>query len=64
LPTGPARPVRLRCPACSDRLGVDHRPRVTIRPQHALVLASGTVILENPTIVCATCAGRGVETVL
>ncbi len=64
LSTKPERPVRLTCAPCSELLGVTHRPRVTIRPVHALVTAAGTIIIENPVILCATCLNRGVETVL
>lgn len=37
---------------------------VTIRPQPALRMASGTIVIENPVVICATCADRGVETIL
>ena len=64
LPAQPPRPSLLVCPRCTKLLGVVHHPRVTIKPQVALVLGSGAVLIENPVIVCATCASRGEETVL
>ena len=63
-PADQVRPRRLSCPACTELLKVEHRPRVQIKPSFPVVLASGAIIIENPVILCATCLTRGVETIL
>lgn len=58
------RPTGVVCPTCTSHFGFEFRPKVTIQPQHCFVLASGSVVIDNPVIVCAQCRDRGVETIL
>lgn len=59
-----ARAGGVECPRCSEFFGFLFRPTVSIKPQRALRLSTGTIVIENPTVVCAICADRGVETIL
>lgn len=58
------RPTGVICPVCTQFFGFDFRPMVTIQPTHCLVLSSGSLVIDNPVIVCAQCRERGVETIL
>lgn len=58
------RPSGVVCPVCSDHFGFRFRPLVTIKPAPALRLASGSIVIDDPTVICAICAERGIETVL
>lgn len=60
----PDRPGRIVCEACSAHFGCQIVPKVTIRPQTAIRLASGAIVIEAPDVICSSCLGRGLETVL
>jgi hypothetical protein len=57
-------PAGVTCASCTAHYGFTFRPTVTIRPQRAMRLPSGAILIENPTVLCAQCQARGIETVL
>lgn len=63
-PAAPHRPTGVICPVCTSFFGFPFRPKVSIQPTECFVLASGSVVIDNPVIVCAQCRERGVETIL